>query len=282
MKAYKGFDSDMTCRGFQYEEGKVYKEPTADLCKTGFHACEDPLDCLGYYHPADGTIYHEVELDGVSAQREGDTKVCGTKIKIGAKLDLAQVIKGGVDFVFSKVDWENVKGGDSSTSASSGNSSTSASSGDFSTSASSGNSSTSASSGNYSKSASSGNYSKSASSGDYSTSASSGDSSTSASSGDFSTSASSGNSSTSASSGNYSKSASSGDYSKSEAKGKECIAAALGRGVKARASKGGWIALSEIDENDHILDIKAFKVDGEKIKADTWYSLKNGELVEVK
>lgn len=210
MKAYKGFDSDMTCRGFQYEEGKVYKEPTADLCKTGFHACEDPLDCLGYYHPADGTIYHEVELDGVSAQREGDTKVCGTKIKIGAKLDLAQVIKGGVDFVFSKVDWENVKGGDSSTSASSGNSSTSASS------------------------------------------------------------------------GNYSKSASSGDYSKSEAKGKECIAAALGRGVKARASKGGWIALSEIDENDHILDIKAFKVDGEKIKADTWYSLKNGELVEVK
>ena len=237
MKAYKGFDSDMTCRGFQYEEGKVYKEPTADLCKTGFHACEDPLDCLGYYHPADGTIYHEVELDGVSAQREGDTKVCGTKIKIGAKLDLAQVIKGGVDFVFSKVDWENVKGGDSSTSASSGNSSTSASSGDFSTSASSGNSSTSASSGNYSKSASS---------------------------------------------GNYSKSASSGDYSKSEAKGKECIAAALGRGVKARASKGGWIALSEIDENDHILDIKAFKVDGEKIKADTWYSLKNGELVEVK
>ena len=228
MKAYKGFDSDMTCRGFQYEEGKVYKEPTADLCKTGFHACEDPLDCLGYYHPADGTIYHEVELDGVSAQREGDTKVCGTKIKIGAKLDLAQVIKGGVDFVFSKVDWENVKGGDSSTSASSGNSSTSASSGDF------------------------------------------------------STSASSGNSSTSASSGNYSKSASSGDYSKSEAKGKECIAAALGRGVKARASKGGWIALSEIDENDHILDIKAFKVDGEKIKADTWYSLKNGELVEVK
>ncbi len=218
----------MTCRGFQYEEGKVYKEPTADLCKTGFHACEDPLDCLGYYHPADGTIYHEVELDGVSAQREGDTKVCGTKIKIGAKLDLAQVIKGGVDFVFSKVDWENVKGGDSSTSASSGNSSTSASSGDF------------------------------------------------------STSASSGNSSTSASSGNYSKSASSGDYSKSEAKGKECIAAALGRGVKARASKGGWIALSEIDENDHILDIKAFKVDGEKIKADTWYSLKNGELVEVK
>ena len=228
MNAYKGFDSDMTCRGFQYEEGKVYKEPTADLCKTGFHACEDPLDCLGYYHPADGTIYHEVELDGVSAQREGDTKVCGTKIKIGAKLDLAQVIKGGVDFVFSKVDWENVKGGDSSTSASSGNSSTSASSGDF------------------------------------------------------STSASSGNSSTSASSGNYSKSASSGDYSKSEAKGKECIAAALGRGVKARASKGGWIALSEIDENDHILDIKAFKVDGEKIKADTWYSLKNGELVEVK
>ncbi len=199
----------MTCRGFQYEEGKVYGEPTADLCKAGFHACEDPLDCLGYYHPADGAIYHEVELDGVSAQREGDTKVCGTEIKIGARVDLAQVIKGGVDFVFSKVDWENVKGGNSSTSASSGDFSTSASSGDF------------------------------------------------------------------------SASASSGDYSKSAATGKECIAAALGRGVKARASKDSWIVLSEIDKNGHILDIKAFKVDDEEIKADTWYSLKNGELVEV-
>lgn len=64
MKAYKGFNSDITCRGFQYEEGKTYEEPTADLCKKGFHTCEDPLDCIGYYHPADGAVYGEVELGG--------------------------------------------------------------------------------------------------------------------------------------------------------------------------------------------------------------------------
>ena len=48
MKAYKGFNRDMTCRDFQYEEGKEYHEATANLCNAGFHACERPLDCLGH------------------------------------------------------------------------------------------------------------------------------------------------------------------------------------------------------------------------------------------
>lgn len=38
----------MTCRGFQYEEGKEYEEETADACHSGFHACEHPLDCLNW------------------------------------------------------------------------------------------------------------------------------------------------------------------------------------------------------------------------------------------
>ena len=48
MKAYKGFNTDMTCRGFKFEEGKTYEEPEAKLCKSGFHACENPLDCFNY------------------------------------------------------------------------------------------------------------------------------------------------------------------------------------------------------------------------------------------
>lgn len=51
MKAYKGFNKDMTCRGFQYEEGKTYETDKAELCKEGFHACENPLDCFNYYAP---------------------------------------------------------------------------------------------------------------------------------------------------------------------------------------------------------------------------------------
>ena len=102
MKAYKGFNRDMTCRGFQYEEGKEYEEEEAKLCKSGFHACENPLDTFGYYSPCE-SVYHEVELDGVSDEREGeDTKVCAKKIKIGARLDVTGICKAHFDYVSSK------------------------------------------------------------------------------------------------------------------------------------------------------------------------------------
>ena len=52
MKAYKGFNKDMTCRGFQFEEGKTYEEENAELCNKGFHACLAPIDVLKYYAPA--------------------------------------------------------------------------------------------------------------------------------------------------------------------------------------------------------------------------------------
>lgn len=56
MKAYKGFDKNMQCHGFQFEEGKTYHEDEAELCKRGFHACENPLDVFGYYSPGKNSI----------------------------------------------------------------------------------------------------------------------------------------------------------------------------------------------------------------------------------
>ena len=99
MKAYKGFTKEMTCHGgFQYEEGKSYHEDNAKLCDHGFHACEYPLDCFTYFPPAE-SVFHEVELDSITGEREGDTKICGTDIKIGAKLDIAGLIKASFDYV---------------------------------------------------------------------------------------------------------------------------------------------------------------------------------------
>lgn len=99
MKAYKGFTKDMTCYGgFQYEEGKTYHEDNAKLCNHGFHACEYPLGCFNHFPPAE-SVFHEVELDGITDERESDTKICGIDIKIGVKLDIVGLIKASFDYV---------------------------------------------------------------------------------------------------------------------------------------------------------------------------------------
>lgn len=102
IKSYKGFNKDMTCRGFQYEEGKEYEEETEDVCHSGFHACEHPLDCLGYYSPNE-SVYHEVEQSGEFDRGEDDSKVASTKIKVGVRLDVAGLVKAAIDFTMSRV-----------------------------------------------------------------------------------------------------------------------------------------------------------------------------------
>ena len=102
MKAYKGFGKDMKCRDFQYEEGKTYECEKAALCEEGFHACELPLDCMSYY-PLNNAEYHEVELDGVTGEKSNDSKVCGTKIRIGAKLNIKDLVNAEIELIKEKV-----------------------------------------------------------------------------------------------------------------------------------------------------------------------------------
>ena len=102
MKAYKGFDKDLKCRGYQYEIGKTYEEPKAELCKSGFHACKVPLDVLGYYSPANSR-YCEVDLDGVSDEQSDNSEVAGSKIKIGAEIGIPELVKAHVEWVKSNI-----------------------------------------------------------------------------------------------------------------------------------------------------------------------------------
>ena len=262
MKAYKGFNKDMTCtptdgKPFQYKEGETYEEPEADLCTKGFHACLDPLDCLNYYNICD-SVYREVELDDVSDQREkNDTKVCGRKIRIGAKLSIKDIVKASVDFTMDRVKKE---GGTNS--------------GNFAKLASSGNSAQLASSGDSAQLASSGNFAQLASSGNFAQLANSGD---------FAKLASSGNFAQLANSGDFAKLASSGDFAQLASSGKDSVVMSAGIGGKVKAAVGNWIAIAEWKMKDsHFapVGIVAAKVDGEKIKADTWYKCENGKLVE--
>lgn len=153
MKAYKGFNKDMKCRGFQFEEGKSYEEKEASLCKKGFHACENPIDVFSYYEPGN-SVYRKVELSDVCENRENDSKVCAKKIKIGAEVSLRDMIRAGV-----KIDIQSAKkttSNNSSPAATSGDRSHAATSGDHSHAATSGDSSHAATSGDYSPAATSG------------------------------------------------------------------------------------------------------------------------------
>ena len=98
MKAYKGFDKDLKCRGYQYEIGGEYREDSAELCSKGFHACEYPLDCFGYYQPAESR-YCEVEIDDNGQRNDDDTKVCGKNIKIGAEIGINGIVKAATEYV---------------------------------------------------------------------------------------------------------------------------------------------------------------------------------------
>ena len=99
MKAYKGFNKDLTCRGFRFEEGKTYThEGDVKLCESGFHACENPIDCLHHYSP-NKSVYHEVELEDVSDERSDDTKVVAKKITIGAKIGIPQLCQLTFEYV---------------------------------------------------------------------------------------------------------------------------------------------------------------------------------------
>ena len=304
VKGYKGFDHNMQCRGLQYKENeKMIHEGEPSLCNKGLHFCENPLDVLRYYPILDSNAkpaqYREVDAGGVITEKEkGDSKRSCTELLIGAKIDLKHILKVGIELCFSKKT-EFTESGDYSHAATSGNSSHAATSGYYSHAATSGNSSHAATSGYYSHAATSGNSSPAATSGNSSHAATSGNSSHAATSGNYSHAATSGNSSPAATSGYYSHAATSGNYSPAATSGnsshaatsgnsshaatsgKNSIACSIGRCAKAKSSVGNWIVLSEYDNGGNVVTVKTFKVDGKKIKTDTFYCLKNKKLQEV-
>ena len=109
VKVYKATDKDMKCRGFQYELGKTEEvEGDIELCKNGLHACEMPLDVLGYYAPGDGSRYFEAELEDVSDEnRSNDTKRVGKKLTLSAEIGIPGLVKAQVEYVKAQCDFDN-------------------------------------------------------------------------------------------------------------------------------------------------------------------------------
>ena len=208
IKSYKGFDKDMTCRGFQYEEGKEYETDKAEACKAGFHACEYPLDVFNYYSP-NKSVFHEVEQGGDLSFHNKDSKVASKKIKIGAEIGIAGLVKAAIEYTVKRVNPEAKSNEEHGASSSTGTCGASSSTG-------------------YKGASSSGNPT--------------------------------------------------------------AVAVAWGYKSKAKGVIGSYLVLAdwEGDESKYnkpeywnLKGANMVQVDGEIIKADTWYTMKNGEVVEV-
>lgn len=91
VKGYKVFNSDWTCRGFQYEVGRVYKEDKKpEVCLSGFHFCKQAVDCFNYYtFDPDNKVAEVIALGEVS---ERGNKCCTNKIKIVREIPWEEVL----------------------------------------------------------------------------------------------------------------------------------------------------------------------------------------------
>ena len=297
MKAYKGFTKDLKCRNFQFEEGKIYEENEAKLCEKGFHACEDPIDCFSYYSPSD-SVYHEVELEDVADEKEVDSKRVGKKIKIGARLSVANICE--LHFKYIKEKSDNVKDntgyrsaasntGDRSAASNTGYCSAASNTGDRSAASNTGYRSAASNTGYYSaasntgyRSAASntGNYSAASNTGNYSAASNTGNYSAASNTGYRSAASNTGDRSAASNTGNYSAASNTGNYSAASVSGKGSVAIVTGCRSRAKANIGSAIVICERDDNYNLINIKAAIVDGAEIKADTWYTLENGVFVE--
>ena len=261
MKGFKGFEKDFSCKGKQYEENTTYEEHGVGCCHKGvMHFCEDPWEVLNHYDLVDGngnfSEFAEVEALG-QVWNDGEKRATN-KIHIGAKLGFKDFIKACIDFTIERTKFDG-------------------SSGDSAKIGSSGNYAKIGSSGGSAQIGSSGNYAKIGSSGDYAQIGSSGDSALIGSSGDFAQ---------IGSSGNYAQIGSSGNSAKINSTGEDAVIMCAGSRSKAKGKKGSWITLAEWVKDEEKgryvpVCVKTERVDGEKIKEDTYYTLKNGEFVEV-
>ena len=296
MKGYKGFNRGLVCRGKQYEENTVFEEDKAVICKKGLHFCVNPFEVLNYYPLVNskGEFNDFAEVEALDeCYTDDEKKYCTKKLKIGAKLSFGDFVKACVDFIIEKTSDSSSgygaqigSSGDYARIGSSGDYAQIGSSGDEARIGSSGNYAQIGSSGDYARIGSSGNYAQIGSSGYYARIGSSGNYAQIGSSGYGAQIGSSGYEAQIGSSGNYARIGSSGDGARIKSEGEDSVVCCAGHGCIVSAKKGSWITLAEWNysrEKDRYVPtfVKTEYVDGERIKADTFYKLENGEFVEV-
>ena len=272
MKLYKGFDKNLRCKGFQYEIGKTYETDKAELCKKGFHACENPLDVFYYYSPSDSR-YCEVELDDITAERGDDTKRVGRRIKIGAEIGVEGIVDAAIKIAL------NASTCQSSETTNTGDGLVATNMGDYSMAINIGYCSVATNRGYRSVATNTSDGSVAMNMGDYSMATNTGYHSVATNMGDYSAATNTGPRSMAMNAGDYSAVINTGDYSAAMNAGTEGVAIALGKDGKAKGAMGCWLVVAEW-QGGHRINVVSAMVDGKIIKTDTFYTVKGGKLVE--
>ena len=268
IKGYKGFNKGLICRDKQYAENTVFN------CERGMHFCENPLNVLKDYPLYASEIksfseYAEVEAPENVTESKGDKSVT-KQLKIGSKISFDELIKAGVEFNLSKEKFDKEK---------------SVATGKYSGASAVGRYSGASATGDYSGASAVGRYSGASATGDYSGASATGRRSGAMVVGDYSGAMVTGDCSGASATGRRSGAMVVGDNSQAMCKNNS-VAVAIGRNSMAKGEIGCYIVLTEVKwdfetDTNKIIDCKCFKVDGEIIKADTFYKLVDGKPVEV-
>ncbi len=318
MKAYKGFDKDFKCRDFQYEVGQFYTfDRKTSICHAGFHACVEPIDVLRFYCKPD-TRYAVVDVEQTAdishletefrkKHLRNDSKIVGDQISIEKEITVDDLIQEQIKRVVTQnttrdiaiTDCANIVASDNdmyklepatSISTTRKNAISCSASLDNALAVSTGDMSISASNSAYSKSITLGDQSiavsprvssRSTCLGDVSIASATGSYSCSKTYGEYSVASSVGFQVNSGTCGNKSVAVSVGDAPFAVADGKDSIAVAYGNRAYAQGSLGSYIVIAYVDKETGEFVVKSAFVDGEKIKADTMYSIRNEEFVEM-
>ena len=309
---YKGMDQNMQCRGFQYEVGKKYETEDAEVCEKGFHAFEYPLDVFNYYPPA-GSRFFEVEQSGKLSKSGNDSKVASTKIKIGAEISIAGLVKAAVEYTKERA--KEVPGGHATgnrgaasatgnrgAASATGNRGAASATGDQGAASATGNRGAASATGyqgaasatGYQGAASAtGNRGAASATGDQGAASATGNRGAASATGNWGAASATGYQGAASATGYQGAASATGDQGAASATGYQGAASATGKdSVALAAGKDGWamgalgcvICCVERGEwNGNTYPIKAAKaaiVDGEILKPNVWYSLRDGEFVE--
>ena len=282
---YKGMDANMQCRGFQYEVGKEYETDKAVACEAGFHACEYPLDVFKYYPPAKSR-YAVVEQSGKISKSGEDTKVASTKIKIAAEIGIAELVRAAVEYTKTHAKEEpgwHATGPRGAASAT-GDQGAASATGDQGAASATGYQGAASATGEAGAASATGPRGAASATGEAGAASATGTQGAASATGYQGAASATGYQGAASATGPRGAASATGYQGAASATGEAGVALAAGFGCKAKGAIGCAICVVERGNWDGetypIINIKAAIVDGDIIKADTYYTLCNGELVE--